>query len=70
MPTVLLPDIPRGPTWTRDHMHQCLLRWIARQPKEIRRAFYRSWEKRYGTAATKQLAAEAAQTYRSGIAPA
>lgn len=51
-------------------MHQCLLRWIARQPKETRQAFYRTWERRYGTAATKQLAAEAAQTYRAEIAPA
>jgi hypothetical protein len=56
---MLLPDIPRGTTWTPDHMRACLARWIAAQPPAPRRAFFETWERRHGHASAAALHAQA-----------
>lgn len=56
---MLLPDIPRGTTWTPDHMRACLARWIAAQPPASRRAFFETWERRHGHASAAALNTQA-----------
>ena len=56
---MLLPDVPRGPTWTPNHMRACLARWIAAQPPATRRAFFEAWERRHGHASAAALHAQA-----------
>ena len=56
---MLLPDIPRGPTWTPNHMRACLARWIAAQPPAPRRAFFETRERRHGHASAAALHAQA-----------
>ena len=56
---MLLPDIPRGPTWTPEHLNTCLARWIAAQPPASRRAFFETWERRHGHASAAALHAQA-----------
>ena len=56
---MLLPDIPRGTTWTPGHMRACLARWIAAQPPASRRAFFETWERWHGHASAAALHAQA-----------
>ena len=61
---MLLPDTPRGPTWSPEHMRRCLARWVARQPQPVRRAFFERWERRHGHAAAARLNDAAKAAYR------
>ena len=56
---MLLPDMPRGPTWTTEHLNACLARWVAAQPPAPRRAFFETWERRHGHASAAALHAQA-----------
>lgn len=52
------PDIERGPTWSPEHKHRCLVRSLAARSTADRMAFFAAYERRYGTAAAGKLHAE------------
>lgn len=52
---MLLPDIPRGPTWTHAHLQACLARYAASLPKSSRMRFFESWERRHDRASAAAL---------------
>lgn len=54
----LLPDIKRGPTWTPEHKHRCLIRSLARRPNDARVAFFEAYQRRHGRAKAAALHAE------------
>jgi hypothetical protein len=61
---MLLPDIPRGPTWTPEHLNACLARFVARLPKPARLRFFETWERRHGRASAANLNRSALEAYR------
>ena len=52
---MLLPDIPRGPTWTPEHLNTCLARYVAQMPKPARLRFFETWERKHGRASAARL---------------
>lgn len=62
---VLLPDIPRGPTWSPEFRHACLLRSVAARAKGERLAFYKAWERFHGAEAARRLAREVSAVWRA-----
>ena len=52
---MLLPDIPRGPTWTTEHLQACLARYVARLPKPARLRFFETWERKHGRMSAARL---------------
>lgn len=62
--SALLPDIPRGPTWSPEFRHACLLRTVAAKTKGERLAFYRAWERFHGAPAARRLAQEVSAVWR------
>lgn len=63
-PLALLPDIPRGSTWTDTYKHQCLARYVANLPKMNRIRFFKTWERRHGRASAAALHEAAKAAYR------
>ena len=61
---MLLPDIPRGPTWTAEHLQACLARYVAQLPKPDRLRFFEAWERRHGRASAAKLNDAAKAAYR------
>ena len=61
---MLLPDIPRGPTWTPEHLNTCLARYVARLPKPARLRFFETWERKRGRASAAKLNKAALEAYR------
>lgn len=61
---MLLPDIPRGPTWTPEHRQTCLARYVAQLPKPDRLRFFKAWERRHGRASAAKLNDAAKAAYR------
>ena len=61
---MLLPDIPRGPTWTTEHLQACLARYVAQLPKLDRLRFFEAWERRHGRASAAKLNDAAKAAYR------
>ena len=61
---MLLPDIPRGPTWTTEHLQACLARHVARLPRIDRMRFFEAWERRHGRASAAKLNDAAKAAYR------
>lgn len=48
MPTVLLPDIPRGYTWSEEHKRACLCRHVRSLTETARNAFLRGVQQHHG----------------------
>ena len=61
---MLLPDIPRGPTWTTEHLQACLARYVARLPKPARLRFFETWERKHGRMSAARLNTAALDAYR------
>lgn len=61
---MLLPDIPRGPTWTTEHLQACLARYVARLPKPARLRFFETWERKRGRASAAKLNEAAKAAHR------
>ena len=61
---MLLPDIPRGHTWTPEHLNTCLARYVALLPKPARLRFFETWERRHGRASAARLNEAAKAAYR------
>ena len=61
---MLLPDIPRGPTWTPEHLNTCLARYVAQMPKPARLRFFETWERKHGRASAAKLNKAALEAYR------
>ena len=61
---MLLPDIPRGPTWTPEHLNTCLARYVALLPKPARLRFFEAWECKRGRASAAKLNKAALEAYR------
>lgn len=61
---MLLPDTPRGPTWTPEHLNTCLARYVARLPKPARLRFFETWERRHGRMSAARLNTAALDAYR------
>ena len=61
---MLLPDIPRGPTWTTEHLQACLARYLARLPKPARLWFFETWERKHGRTSAARLNEAAKAAYR------
>lgn len=55
----LLPDIERGPTWSTDHRHECLLRWVASLTSHDRTAFMTDYQSHHGRPAALTLYSQA-----------
>ena len=53
----LLPDIPRGPTWSEAWRCECEARLVAALPRSERRAYFERVAKRRGEAHARELAA-------------
>ena len=60
---MLLPDTPRGPTWTPEHLNTCLARYVARLPKPARLRFFEAWERRHGRTSAARLNEAAKAAY-------
>ena len=61
---MLLPDIPRCPTWTTEHLQACLARHVALLPKPARLRFFGTWERKHGRASAARLNEAAKAAYR------
>lgn len=61
---MLLPDIPRGHTWTPEHLNTCLARYVARLPKPARLRFFETWERKHGRMSAARLNTAALDAYR------
>lgn len=61
---MLLPDTPRGPTWTPEHLNTCLARYVARLPKPARLRFFETWERKHGRMSAARLNDAARAAYR------
>lgn len=61
---MLLPDIPRGPTWTTEHLQACLARYVASLPKPTRLQFFEIWERKHGRPSAAKLNEAAQAAYR------
>lgn len=66
---MLLPDIPRGPTWTPEHLNTCLARYVALLPKPARLRFFEIWERRHGRASAARLNDAAKAAHQALCAP-
>ena len=60
----LLPDIPRGETWTEAFRAECEARKVMRLPKPEREAIYRSVAQLRGQAAAQRLAEDVSSQWR------
>ena len=52
----LLPDIPRGSTWTEAWRQECEARLVASLPRSERREYFERVAKRRGEPAARELA--------------
>lgn len=62
---VLLPNIPRGPTWTEEHRHQCLVLSLAKRDKAARIDFFGHYERKHGKAAAERLHREVLEAWKA-----
>ena len=52
------PDTLHEFTWSAGHRRACLLRWVIRQSRMARRAFYCAWARHHGQPDAVRLARE------------
>lgn len=62
---MLLPNIPRGPTWTEEHRHQCLVLSLAKRDKAARIDFFGHYERKHGKAAAERLHREVLEAWKA-----